>query len=93
MHRGRIGHKSGSLSTGARFRARRGHLTTLCGLLPESQGQDLALTVLFVPNSLVVTLLCVPTLKAASTGDRTPSFFSPALLSSLELSDAKVYEP
>ena len=35
-----------------RFRARRGQLETLEGLLPDSQGQNLALTVLYMPYSL-----------------------------------------
>jgi len=35
-----------------RFRAKRGHLTTFHVLLSESQGQNLALTVFYVPKSL-----------------------------------------
>jgi len=37
---------------GYRFRAKREQLTRVEGLLPESQGQNLALTVLHVPCSL-----------------------------------------
>ena len=36
----------------SQFGAKRKHLKTFQGFLPESQGQNLALTVLFVPNSL-----------------------------------------
>jgi len=36
----------------SRVRAKREHLGRLKGLSPESQGQNMALTVLFVPNSL-----------------------------------------
>jgi len=35
-----------------RFQAKRGQLKRFQGLLPESQGQNRALTVLYVPNSL-----------------------------------------
>ena len=42
----------GSLSLGpVRFRAKREHLKRLCGLQPESQEQNLAVTVLNVPPS------------------------------------------
>ena len=34
------------------FRSKREHLLKFYGLLPESQGQNLALTVLYVPSSL-----------------------------------------
>ena len=37
---------------GIRFRAKGEHVKRVCGLLSESQGQKMALTVLYVPNSL-----------------------------------------
>ena len=37
----------------SRFRTKRGPFERFQGLLPESQGHDLALTVLYVPDSLV----------------------------------------
>ena len=39
-------------SSGGRFRAKRGQLNRVKGLLPESQGHNLALTGLYVPYSL-----------------------------------------
>jgi hypothetical protein len=39
-------------NTASSFRAKRGEIERCCGLLPESQRQNLALTVLYVPCSL-----------------------------------------
>ena len=43
---------SGPSPTAHRFRAKREQLEILEGISPESRGQDLALTVLYVPSSL-----------------------------------------
>ena len=40
------------------FRAKREHLDMFQGLLPESHGQNLALTVLYVPESGLDCLIC-----------------------------------
>jgi len=58
--------------------------------MPETQDQNLALTVFYVPHSLDSGGgLCLAVRQVAS-----PSIFSSSLLlSSLESSDTKVYEP
>ena len=77
---------------GYRFRAKRQRLKRCEELLPESRGQSLALTVLHVPHSLGRGLL-VRVDAVWVCGDCCSFFTSSVLLSSLELSDAQVYEP
>ena len=67
-----------------RARAKREHLRSIEGLLPESRSHNLALTVLSVPCSLDSGLR-----EARSVS----LLFSSLSLSSLELSDTKAYEP
>jgi hypothetical protein len=45
-------------SAASRFRAKRGRLERGSGLLPESHGQNLALTVLYAPYWLDSELMC-----------------------------------
>ena len=59
----------GSLFVVYRFRAKTKQLETVEGLLPESQGQNLALTVLYVPYSLDS---CLPELTLGKSTSKRP---------------------
>ena len=72
-----------------RFRAKREHLGRVQGLLPESQGHNLALTVLYVPYSLGGD----KDTPRGCGGEEREGSSSSLCLSSLELSDTQVYEP
>ena len=71
---------AGTVGRVLHFSAKRKHLKRLKGLLPESRGQHLTLTALYALYSL-------------ESGLAEGSCSSPLLLSSLELSDTKDYEP
>ena len=51
-----------------RFRPKREQLTTFSGLLPPSQGQNLTLTVLYVPYSLNRSYLFPSSFEIVNTG-------------------------
>ena len=89
-----------------RFRAEMGRLQTFHGLVPESRGQNMVLTVLWVPYSLAKPRISNPKPQNANSGGgggasvalrmppRGVRSSSPCLLlSNLESSDTEVYEP
>ena len=70
-----------------RFRAKREQLKRFYGLLPESHGQNLALTVLYVRYSLGFARMMAPTSATRGTGSTSSSSWYPQTLRNFPITE------